>query len=68
MVEWGNGERTLGDDQRLEPPLLGRALQDLRLDRVGAEEPEDEDGLCLPNAVRAVLCLEISLRVLSRRS
>ena len=44
--------------------LVRRALHDLRLDRVCAEEAEDENGLRLSDPMRAVLRLEIGLRVL----
>ena len=58
---------TFGDDERLELPLVRGALHDLRLDGVLADNAEDEHGACLPDAVRAVLRLQVHLRVLRAR-
>jgi hypothetical protein len=48
---------TFGDDERLKLALFGCTLHDLTLDRVPADQPEDEHGSRLPNTVRSILCL-----------
>lgn len=55
---------TFGDDERFELALVCGALHDLRLDGVLADDAEHEHGACLPDAVRAVLRLQVHLRVL----
>jgi len=56
--------QTFGDDQCLELALLRCALHDARLDRVSRDQAEDQHGLGLADAVRAVLRLHIHLGVL----
>ena len=59
-----SGPRTFGNDERLQLALLRRALQDLRLDRVCAQQAKDQHRPRLPYPVRTVLRLEVCLRVL----
>ena len=57
------GEAALLDDGEVHLQLELRALDDLLLDRVGRHEAEDLHFLRLPDAVRAVLRLQVGLRV-----
>ena len=56
--------RTFGDHERLELALLGRALHDLGLNGVRADEAEDEDRTRLADSVSAVLGLGVHLGIL----
>ena len=52
------------DDQLLQLPLGGGSLQDLLVDGVGRDQPVHHHRLGLPDAVAAVLGLQVSLGVL----
>lgn len=52
------------DDQLLEKTLGVGPPDQMRLNRVGGDEPVDDDRLLLADAVAAILGLEIHLRVL----
>lgn len=55
---YGEGRQfTFGDHERLKLALLGCTLHDLALDRVPADQPEDEHGSRLPDTVCSILCL-----------
>jgi hypothetical protein len=55
---------TFGDDERLELALLGCTLHNLALDRVPADQPEDEHGPRLPYPVCPILRLQVHLWIL----
>ena len=57
------GQPALLDHKRVKVQLLHRPVQDLLLDRVLGDEPEDLDRLGLADPVRPVLRLQIHLRV-----
>lgn len=56
---------TLMDNHLLQLPLGRGPLQDLLVDGVGCDQSIHHHWLSLSNAVTAVLCLQIRLRVLA---
>ena len=63
QVGHGDAEPPLLDDEAVEVQLALRTLEDLLLERVLDAQPVDGHGAGLADPVRAVLCLQVSLRV-----
>jgi hypothetical protein len=57
-------QATFSDDERFEFSLLCRTLHNLRLYRMGTDQPENKYRLLLADTMRPILGLCVHLRIL----